>query len=144
MAMIPLSVASFRTMFPEFVNATTYPDVMIEMNWSISTSYVSADDYGWLAGDARSNALYFLTAHMTKLGAMIANGQNPALVSSSSIDKVSISTTPPPVTNQFHWWLSLTSYGATLLALLQVNAIGGFIVGGTPERSAFRKVGGIF
>lgn len=144
METIELSTATFRTMFPEFANDTAYPDATVTMNWNIATSYISAEDYGWLSGDARSNALYFLSAHITKLGALIVKGQNPALVSQTSIDKVSVTTTPPPLKSQFDWWLSLTSYGAQLLALLQINAIGGFIVGGTPERSAFRKVGGIF
>ena len=144
MATITLNIADFRTLFTEFSNDTTYPDATITLNWETATAYISDEDYGWMQGLSRERALQFMTAHMTKLGALIAAGQTPSLVNSTSVDNVSVSLTPPPVLNQFHWWLSLTPYGAQLLALLQAQAIGGFIVGGNAERSAFRKVGGVF
>lgn len=144
MATITLNIAEFRSLFPEFANTTTYPDATISMNWDTATAFISNEDYGWMQGLPRERSLYFMTAHMTKIGALIASGQTPSLVSGTAVDNVSVTLTPPPVKNQFHWWLSTTPYGAQLLALLQAQSIGGFIVGGNPERSAFRKVGGVF
>ncbi len=142
--MFTLDIATFRSLFPAYSNVTSYPDATITMNWDTSTLYISAEDYGWLAGAQRERSIYLMTAHITALSDIIASGQNPSLVSGSSIDKVSVTLVPPPIKNQFHWWLSLTPYGAQLLALLKLSAVGGMYVGGNSERSAFRKVGGIF
>lgn len=144
MAVIILDISTFRTLFPEFANVTAYPDILISMNWETATAYVDDEDYGWMQGLERERALYFMAAHLTKLGAMISAGQNPSLVDSTSIDNVSVSLTPPPTFSQFQWWLSTTPYGSQLLALLQMHAVGGFSVGGSAERSAFRKAGGVF
>jgi hypothetical protein len=66
-------------------------------------------------------------------------------VSGASVDKVSVTLTPPPVKSQWQWWMSLTPRGAQLLALLKSKAAGGLYVGGLPaERAAFRKAGGVF
>jgi hypothetical protein len=144
MATITLNIATFRSLFSEFANVTTYPDVLVTMNWATATSYVDDEDYGWMQGLERERALYFMAGHITKIGAMIGAGVNPSLVNSTSVDNVSVSLTPPPIFSQFQWWLSTTPYGSQLLALLQMHSIGGFTVGGNPERSAFRKVGGVF
>jgi hypothetical protein len=51
---------------------------------------------------------------------------------------------PPPETNQWQWWLSLSPWGQQLLALLLVKSAGGFYIGGFPERQGFRKAYGLF
>ena len=142
--MFTLDITKFRSLFVTYSNATTCPDDLITMNWDTATLYISSEDYGWLDGAQRERCLYLMTAHLTALADMIATGQTPSMVSGSSIDKVSVTLTPPPVKNQFHWWLSTTAYGAQLLALLKIAAVGGMHVGGNAERSAFRKVGGSF
>lgn len=142
--MFTLNITTFRTLFPAYSNATTYPDAVLTMNWDTATLYISAEDYGWLSGASRERSIYLMAAHITALSDIISSGQNPSLVSASSIDKISVTLTPPPIKNQFHWWLSLTPYGAQLLALLKMSAVGGMYVGGSAERSAFRKVGGRF
>lgn len=142
--MITLDIAKFRTLFPAYANVTTYPDATVTMNWETSTLYVSAEDYGYLQGESRARALYLLTAHLFRLSDIISSGQTPGLLSAASIDKISVTLTPPPLKSQFHWWLSLTPYGQQLLALLRVHAMGGFFVGGSAERAAFRKPGGGF
>lgn len=142
--MIVLSIPLFRSMFPAYSNVTTYPDALVTMNWEFATEYISADDYGVLSGNSRSRAIYLMTAHIFNLSDIIAGGQVPAMVSGSSIDKISVSLTPPPITNQLHWWLSLTGYGAQLLALIRMKMAGGFYIGGSAEHSNFRKVDGSF
>jgi len=142
--MLTLTIATFRSMFSAYANVVTYPDAVVTMNMDTAKMYVSSDDYGSLAGTSRERAIYLMTAHLFFLSDLIASGQTPGMVSSSSIDKIAVTLTPPPVRNQFHWWLGLTPYGQQLHALLTVRSIGGFYVGGYPERSNFRRVDGSF
>jgi len=142
--MIILNIPNFRTLFVEFGDVTIYPDATITMNWDTSTSFISDEDYGFMQGKQRETALNLMTAHLMKLGAIISSGETPSLISGTAVENVNVSLTPPPLKNQFHYWLSLSPYGSQLLALLQMVAVGGLTVGGRCERSAFRKVGGGF
>ena len=142
--MLTLTTAQFRTYFTAFANTTTYPDAAVEMNLDTAQMYISSDDYGKLAGTSREYAIYLMTAHLFAISDLIASGQTPGQVASSSIDKISVSLTPPPNKNHLHWWLSTTPYGAQLVSLLMVRAAGGFSVGGYAERANFRKPDGSF
>lgn len=142
---LTFDVALFREQFPVFANATAYPDAMLQMYWDMATCYVTdIGNYGWLQGRCRQLAINLMTAHLTALSIIVAGGQVPGLVQSATIDKVSVSLTPPPLKNQWQWWLSTTPYGQQLLALLQNRSVGGWYIGGRPELAAFRKVGGRF
>lgn len=148
MSTITLVIADFRAAFPQFANATTFPDVMVQLNFDMATAYVSADTYGGMPTAARTSALYLMTAHLLALGVIIAAGGytgRPGIVTASRVGDVQVTLLPPPIgTSQWRWWLNTTPYGAQLVALLDVQSVGGFVVGGLPERDAFRKVGGIF
>jgi hypothetical protein len=148
MTTIAFNPAAFRVLYPQFANAGTYPDVMLNDWWATATSIVSADDYGCLVltGTKRVQALNLLTAHIGTLFQRIQAGETmPVMPQSATIDKTAVTLTPPPTKTQFQWWLSLTGYGAQVLMLLQVAAVGGFYAGvGYPERAAFRKAGGFF
>jgi hypothetical protein len=115
------------------------------MYWDLATCYIDDNgSYGFLQGTCRQTALNFLTAHLTYTAGLIAAGQTSILVQTATIDKVSVGLTPPPVKDNWQWWLATSPYGLQLLAMLEARSIGGWFVGGLPERSAFRKVGGIF
>ncbi len=144
MATIEFDVTQFRTAFPEFADDAKYPDATLQVYWDTATCYVSDEDYGCLSGDCRRLALNLMTAHLCKISEMAQAGDTPGQVTSATIDKVSVSTTPPPNKSQWSWWLNTTPYGQQLEALLATNAVGGMYIGGLPEKSAFRKVGGIF
>lgn len=149
MTVIVFDVAAFRASFPAFANETTYPDVMLEGYFVDATAFISDQVLPRCCGPSMSEALrtrmlYLMTAHLAALGTMIAAGQTPGQVNSSTVDKVSVSLTMPPNPNQWQWWLGLSPYGAQLLALMQAKAAGGFYVGGLPEKAAFRRVGGVF
>src|SRR5574343_907234 len=138
-SVIQFDAALFRAQCPAYANETTYPDALIEGYWDMAIEFVSDQNCGRLTGNGRRMAINWMPAHLIYLAGLIAAGQIPQLVQSSSIDVVSVTLTPPPVQNQFRWWLSLTPYGQQLLALLQVRAAGGFFVGGSVVRSAFRN-----
>lgn len=144
MATISFDIAAFRAAFPEFSNETTYPDVTLQMYFDMATCYISDLDAGCLTGSCRTLALNLMTAHLTRIGTQAQAGGNSGFVTSSSIDKISVSVNPPPNANQYSWWLSNTPYGQQLQALLSSNIVGGLYVSGRPEKSAFRKVGGFF
>lgn len=152
MSVITLDVAKFREMFPAFAANPPYTNDYIQMRWNIAVCFVSDSDYGCLNGDCRENALLYVTAHIMQLE-NAANGSfgqdaeaSSGVIQSATIDKISVAVKIPPSSEKsnFAWWLSQTPYGQNALALLSVAAAGGLYIGGLPERSAFRKVGGIF
>lgn len=144
MTTIALDIAAFRALFPAFSNVITYPDAVIQLFWDTATNYVSDQNGGCYTQGLKlaqqTLALNQMTAHLLALNALIGNSsQTPGLKQAATIDKVSITLTPPPVPNQWQWWLSLTPYGQQLLALLQVASAGGFYYGGFPTSGAFRR-----
>lgn len=144
MATIIFDPSLFRQQFPAYSNATTYPDAMLQMYWDMAICYVSDDDYGWLDLHCRTLALNLMTAHLLYSAGLIAAGQTSIIINSSTVDKITVSLTPPPIKNQWQWWLNTTPYGIQLLTLLSANSVGGFWTGGLPELCAFRRVGGLF
>ena len=147
MSTITLDPAAFRALFPQFADPTPYPDIRLTAFFSLATGYVSADTYGDMTAPVRTNALYLMTAHLLALGIIIAQNNysgQVGVVTGAVVDRVQITLAPPPLKSQWQWWLNATPYGAQLLALLDAQAAGGFMVGGLPERAAFRKVAGVF
>lgn len=143
-AIITFDVAAFRVAFPAFADESKYPDPMLQGYWDASTCIISDVNYGYLFGESRDRALNLLTAHMTQLGVMVANGQSVGVVTSATVGSVTVAVMPPPAKTQFQYWLYMTPYGAQLAALLSVKGVGGLTIGGLPERLGFRKIGGVF
>lgn len=124
-------VASFRAAFPAFSDVTAYPDATLQANWTAATFYIGDSDYGYLSGAARTRALSLMTAHITKLSAMLAIGLDQELVARHKIGGgVDVTVIPPPAKNQFQWWSNLTEYGTQMLALLTVKSAGGMYFSG--------------
>lgn len=145
MTTIVFDYDTFIVQFPAFSNPTKFPEATLQMYWDAGTNYVSDQDgCGYLQGAGRTLALNLMTAHLTALSVVVAGGQVPGLVQAAGIDKVNVTLTPPPLKNQWQWWMSLTPYGQQLFALLQINSVGGFYIGGRSELAAFRRVGGGF
>lgn len=137
-------VDQFRIDFPMFSDKTLFPDARLQMYWDWATCYISDCDYGYLHGSCRYFAIELMVAHLAQLNIIIAAGETPGQVIGATISKISVTLQGSPNPNQWQWWLNQTPFGQQLLALLQAKAVGGFYIGGSPERSAFRKVGGIF
>lgn len=144
MTTITFDPAAFRVLFPTF--QTPPSDATLQAWFDLATATISNEDYGCLilTGAARVQALNLMTAHIGTLFDMIASGQTPGYETSATVDKVSVTVQAPPGKSQFIWWLNTTPYGAMLAALLGTVAVGGLYVGGMPERSGFRRVGGGF
>ena len=148
----------FRLMFPEFADETKYPDAMIQVYWDIAHTFISPVDCPCqlLNGKALGYAGYLMTAHLMWLatqssspsggsgGSSSAGGTAGGIVTSASIGEVSVSMAQPPFKSGWDYWLNQSPYGQQLLALLRIVSVGGTFVGGLPERTGFRKVGGVF
>lgn len=147
MAQQTLDIPTFRLLFPEFANATTFPDAYITAQWDVAVSAMGDVD-GWLlAGPALKTALNYLTAHLMKINVLIASGGGggvTGVVTGATIDKVSVQMAAPVTKSGWQYWLASTPYGMQLWAFLQMKSAGGLYIGGRPERRAFRKVYGNF
>ena len=86
-----------------------------------------------------------MTAHLLYLnGSATTPGQiNVGVVTSATVGSVSVGLQVDTATkSEYSTWLGKSPWGEQLLALLSRMAIGPHYIGGTRERSAFRKVGG--
>lgn len=144
---ITLNLPVFRQLFPQFSSSGAFSDVLVQAQFDMATAYVSADTYGDMPEAARAQALNLMTAHLLALGVIIAQNNyqgQVGVVAGARVGEVSVTLAPPPDRGQWRWWLNTTPYGAQLVGLLDAQSVGGFYVGGLPERSAFRKVAGYF
>lgn len=144
---ITFDIAKFRLLFVQFADPVAYPDALLELKWELALGYVSDRNCGRLRNAQREYAIMLVVAHLLTLDLYImSNGAQGSggIVTASTVDKVSVTLLPPPVGSAWDYWLQQTPYGAQLLALLSAASVGGFYVGGLPERAAFRKVGGRF
>lgn len=148
MSTITFDVAAFRVAFPQFADPTAFPNVWLQAQFDVATGFVSNEIYGCMTVAIQTYCLQLMTAHLLAIGVIIASGNytgTPGIVTGSKVGDVSVTLAQPPYgTDDWRYWLMLTPYGAQLLALLSAQAVGGFYIGGLPERAAFRKVGGIF
>lgn len=140
-----IDVALFRAMFPAFASTTLYPDAMIQMFYGVAGEFIPPFD-AWcgLNGPTLDLALQLLTAHLLYEFKLQARNQTGKVVTNATIDKVTVGLLAPPVKDGWDFWLNQSPYGQQLLALLSLKSVGGWSVGGSPERAAFRTVGGRF
>lgn len=145
--------AAFRAQCPEFSVAAKYPLATLELYWDMAAMFIDTEDFPCrtLNGKQLGFAVNYLAAHLLTLTPPATNGQTMAtgqeqggFQTSATIDKVTVSKLAPPAKDAWDWWLYQTPYGQALLALLKLLAVGGFSIGGLPEREGFRKVGGVF
>ncbi len=144
MTTIVLDIAAFRVAIPQYADETTYPDSIITNRWAEATCYISDSSYGRLSITCRTLAIQYMTAHLINLSDLIDSGAAPGQVVSAGEDGVSVSLTPPPNRNQWQWWLGLTPWGQRLNSLLANAYVGGLYIGGSRERTGFRKIGSRF
>jgi len=144
MTSVTFDVTKFRAMYPQFADPVEFPDVILQGFWDLATCYMSDENYGILQGNCRQNALNMLTAHLAGLSGVQAAGEITNVIQNAVVDKTQVGFVAPPIKNSWQYWLNETPYGQQFLALMCVLSAGGFYIGGLPEKSAFRKVYGIF
>jgi hypothetical protein len=136
----------FRTQLPFFANTSTYPQANLQEFFNLATEYVSAQTSPLFAVAGQQSALYLMTAHLQALyTAIVANlGAAPGVTVNATIDKIKVQIQPPPSKTAFTYWLNQSPWGQQLLALLSVNSVGGYSMGGRPGLGAFRNAWGGF
>lgn len=143
MAQVLLDIPLFRAQFCAFKDQGLYPDSCITVNWDMATCYFQ-DNNPCFTDSCTRLILNSLTAHLLELNNIITSGESVGVVTSATIDKVTVTLAPPPGEDQWDRRLSSTPYGAQAQALMQGQGAGGYMVYGTPNNSAFRKLGGVF
>jgi len=129
----------FRLMFSAFADAQCYPADYIQMVYAQAGLYVANSSFGPLAqSGATPVALNLMTAHLLQIMKQIGEGVDSGITIQATIDKISTTIYAFAYPNQWQLWLGSTEYGKQLLALLQVQSVGGFSVIGGPGRAGFR------
>ena len=135
----------FRQQFQAFADTVKFPQANISAKFDMAVLFMGNVDWWALSGATLLLGLNYLTAHLMQLETEILNGNTGAgVVTSATIDKVTVSLQAPPIKTAWQQWLGQTQYGLQLWALLSTIAATGFYVGGACERSGFRKGGGKF
>jgi hypothetical protein len=129
-------------MFSLYADETTYTDDVLDAGYATGKLYI--EDSGCTFDDDQLSWVFMLMlAHILYIQDQVLKGNNSVVVSSGTESKVTVSLVEPPAEGMFSLWLRVSPYGRQILALLVAASAGGFTVGGLPERSAFRKVGGV-
>jgi hypothetical protein len=130
----------FRAYFPQFGDERIYSPAVLQQYWNWATFYVENKKFpcSRLSGVSRLHALNLMTAHLALVNTLAGNDDSPGIVTSATVGHVDVGLEPPPIPNQWQWWLGTTSYGQQLLALLQAKSVGGGYYGGAPVITAFR------
>ena len=135
---------SFIAAFPAFSDPIAFPEATLQGYFNLATAFMNPGQNPFLSLAQLTQCLNLYTAHFAQLSVISADGDTPAVTLNATIDKVQVGNQEVPLENQFQYWLQSTSYGQMLLALLQVLSVGGWLVGGWPERAAIRQAFGVF
>lgn len=136
---ITFDIQVFSAKFPELITNPAQPQSVLQGWFDTSILYISNKITAGTNIDIRTQALYLMTAHLLYISNQIASGGSVGVMNSATVDKVSISIQPPPAANQWQYWLQSSPYGGQLLALLQVQAVGGAYYGGNFDRLALKR-----
>lgn len=136
--MAVFDLSAFRTAYPVF---DSVPDATVQAAATSALCLIGQDGC-----DCDVAMWQLMVAHLLYIQGQVATGNgNAGAVTSATIDKVSVAFAAPPFgTSAYKFWLFKSPYGGQLLAMLDRCSRGGVYVGGLPERSAFRSVGGVF
>jgi hypothetical protein len=138
MATVTLNLTSFRDRFKAFNNVVTYTDATIQTTWDTSIIYVSDVTNNCFTATKLELALQQMTAHLlTVSDKLTTSKKSMGTVTSSSIDKVSVTLAAPKNSDEWEFWLNQTPYGQQLLALLNTVCVGGFYFGGDGPRLGY-------
>jgi hypothetical protein len=133
-------IAAFQAAYPAFANAFT-ASIQNWVNIVLGSSMAS-----WFNSTSVTQQ-QLIVAHIGYLltnANTIGNSQGGGAVTNATEGSVSASFVAPPVKDGLEYYLSSSTYGQMLWAMLNVSAAGGQYIGGMPERHAFRKVRGSF
>lgn len=126
-----LSIATFRTVFPEFADTVVIPDALVQFNLDLATNSLPAEVWG----DRLDAGTAFYAAHYIALAlqraAAVAHGASPGtagaatgVVTAKSVGGVSKSMDVRLGTTDGGGSFNLTQYGQEFLTLASTVAVG--------------------
>lgn len=152
-----LNIAVFRENFPEFSDTSAFPDNAIQAAWRrVTFTKIYPFDNFLLCGRSLQYALELATAHVLFIQSQnLSDPSDPeaggstggsigGIVQSASEGSVSVSLKTPDINSWLENDLAQSAYGQDVLQIIQGAIVGGVYIGGSPETSAVRDVGGIF
>jgi hypothetical protein len=124
--------AQLRSDFPEFANATTYPDSLVTMWLTVANSLVNPNR--WV--ELTNLGIELVTCHhlaisaRDQLAAAVggAPGEVKGPTASKSVDKVSVSYDTAAVTLSDAGFWNATQYGTRFIGLARMMGAGGLQV----------------
>lgn len=135
----------FRAQFPQFADPAKYPTALLQSYFDTAGCYIDPNDTPWFYGDCLQGALYLMTAHLAFIYTPVGNIiPGVGIITSSTVDRVSVTQQVPKTDDAWRAFFLRSPYGLQLVALLEAQAAGGWLVAGSLERQAFRKAGGRF
>lgn len=141
MATIVFNSSNFRAMFPAYADPAYFTTDFLRLMWDNAVSFVSDQSGGCyilqMTEAQQTLALNYMTAHLVYISRIAETGQNTGVMTSATIDKISVAVMPPPATNNWRYWLNQSPYGQQLLSLLEIASVGGGYYGGYPVIGAF-------
>lgn len=140
---VSLDISEFRTFYPAFADDVKYPDAVITNAFTMATTFIENESNCILDDEKLKTVLYLMTAHLLQVQTNTSKNSS-GVVTSASIDKVSVTIAEPKNRTEFSYFMNQTPYGTQLLALFKVLTMGGFYIGGRPEVPSFRKAGGTY
>lgn len=123
---VVVTVQNLRQAFPEFSDTTKYPDAYIQRFITMATMYISTVS-GRIRDDVRVLAIEYMTCHLMTLSAIDGkgnaqgDGNGGGVLTSASIESVSVAFQAVIANNSFEQWIQSTPYGKMYWALLQAN-----------------------
>lgn len=139
MTTINFNSQTFKSLFPAYKDKA---DSALQIIWDAATNYMTDQTRQCFQGrwpiKKQAYALQLLTAHLVYINDLVATGTAGGLMQAATIDKITVTLTPPPVPNEFRFWLNQSPYGQQLLSLLELASVGGFFAGGGSVRGSLR------
>lgn len=140
---VNVTVAEYRLALPEFSDTTKYPNAYIERFITQATMYISTQS-GIIRDDVRKLAIEYMVGHLITLSAVDGqgnaqgDGNSGGVLTSASIESVSVAFQAVIAKDAFEQWIQSTPYGKMYWALLEANTPTGVFWVGSPRIHGIR------
>ena len=138
MSSIVFDIAEFRIKYPVFDSIS---DSVVLRAFDSAEMFISNNTSCYLTESRLKYVLYLMTAHILQIGIDSSSngGGSAGIVSSASIDKISVSFEARINKTAFQYFLNKTIYGEEILALFSLWSAGGYYIGGSNATLGFKR-----
>lgn len=132
---------AFRRAAPAYGDPAKYPTDLLMTWWGFACEYLTAKYGGVLGDSSRDLAINLLAAHLLTINTGAAAPGAPGvggIATASRVGDVSVAIMPPAAANAFQQFLSMSTYGMQVRALLRMAGVGGMYFAGIGGRAGMR------